>query len=117
MATNIRALLFALLVVVYGSACALRLPGAESHVRQGDTTALGGPDGGGPWPCAAHLEEAANVGVGMNVGFMVGHNTVRRAVMGLENRAPTESELQRMKRMVANLRDRVSRITGTSLPS
>ena len=25
----------------------LRLPGAESHVRQGVTTALGGPDGGG----------------------------------------------------------------------
>ena len=79
----------------------LRLPGAESHVRQGVTTALGGPDGGGPWPLAEYLEAAANVGVGMNVGFMVGHNTVRRTVMGLENRAPTASELQRMKRMVA----------------
>ena len=67
----------------------LRLPGSESHVRQGVTTALGGPDGGGPWPFEEHLEAAEEVSVGMNVGFLVGHNTVRRTVMGLEKRAPT----------------------------
>ena len=60
-----------------------RLPGSETHVRQGVTTALGGPDGGGPWPFAEYLDSATALGVGMNVGFMVGHNTVRREVMGL----------------------------------
>ena len=79
----------------------LRLPGAESHVRQGVTSALGGPDGGGPWPFAEHLQSAADLGVGMNVGFLVGHNTVRRQVMGLENRTPTADELNRMQDMVA----------------
>ncbi len=79
----------------------LRLPGAETHVRQGVTTALGGPDGGGPWPFAEHLDSAETLGVGMNVGFMVGHNTIRREIMGLDNRAPTDGELRRMQAMVA----------------
>jgi dihydroorotase/N-acyl-D-amino-acid deacylase len=83
----------------------LRLPGAESHVRQGVTTALGGPDGGGPWPLGTYLDSAAAVGVGMNVAFLTGHNTIRREVMGLANRAPTPVELQRMEAMVAQAMD------------
>lgn len=79
----------------------LRLPGAESHIRQGVTTALGGPDGSAPWPLDAYLDEVEALGVGLNVGFMVGHNTVRRAVLGLEDRAPTTSELDEMKAMVS----------------
>lgn len=79
----------------------LRIPSAESHIRQGVTTALGGPDGSSPWPLDEYLAEAAALGVGMNVGFLVGHNTVRQAVLGLEDRAPSERELERMKQMVA----------------
>lgn len=79
----------------------LEIPGGESHLRQGVTTALGGPDGGAPWPLSDYLAEAEALGVGLNVGFMVGHNTVREAVMGLEDRAPTASELQRMRQMIA----------------
>ncbi len=77
------------------------LPGAESHVRQGVTTALGGPDGSSPRPLAEYLDKAAALGVGINVGFTVGHNTVRRAVMGLEDRAPTAEELAEMRAMIA----------------
>ena len=76
------------------------LPGGESHVRQGVTTALGGPDGTAPWPLVSYLDRADEIGVGLNVGFMVGHNTVRREVIGLEDRAPTAVELIRMQRMV-----------------
>ncbi len=79
----------------------LRMPDAESHVRQGVTTAVGGPDGGGPWPFAAHLDSAQSLGVGMNVAFLAGHNTIRREVMELDNRAPTPAELERMRGMVA----------------
>ncbi len=79
----------------------LRLPGAESHLRQGVTSALGGPDGSAPWPLDDYMAEAQSLGLGMNVGFMVGHNTVRREVLGLEDRAPTPAELDRMKAMVA----------------
>jgi dihydroorotase/N-acyl-D-amino-acid deacylase len=79
----------------------LRLPDAESAVRQGVTTAIGGPDGGGPWPFDAYLDSAEAIGTGVNVGFLVGHNTIRRAVMGLADRAPTPDELATMTRMVA----------------
>jgi N-acyl-D-amino-acid deacylase len=78
----------------------LQMPGAKSHVTQGVTTALGGPDGSGPFPLSAYLDSAAKAGLGMNVAYLVGHNTVRRAVMGTEDRAPTPAELQRMIAMI-----------------
>ncbi|MGH7664497.1 MAG: N-acyl-D-amino-acid deacylase family protein [Gemmatimonadaceae bacterium] len=79
----------------------LRLPGAKSHVTQGVTTALGGPDGGAPWPLAPYLDSATVLGLGMNVAFLTGHNTIRREVMGMADRAPSAAELQTMQRMVA----------------
>lgn len=79
----------------------LDLPGAESHVRQGVTTALGGPDGGGPWPLGSYLDSAQALGMGMNVAFLAGHNTIRREVMGTQDRAPTDDELTLMRGMVA----------------
>ncbi len=39
---------------------------------------------------------------GINVVPLVGHGTVRIAVLGFENRAPTESELAEMKRLTAD---------------
>jgi dihydroorotase/N-acyl-D-amino-acid deacylase len=77
------------------------LPGAESAVRQGVTTALGGPDGGSPWPLADYLAERERAGVGINVAFLAGHNTIRGEVMGMADRDPTPAELARMERMVA----------------
>ena len=78
----------------------LRLPDAESHLRQGVTTGLGGPDGGSPWPLGTYLDSAAALGVGINVAFLVGHNTIRREVMGMDDRAPTPEELETMREMV-----------------
>lgn len=79
----------------------LRLPDAESAVRQGITTSLGGPDGSAPWPLAPYLDSAAAMGVGMNVAFLTGHNTIRREVLGMQDRAPDADELARMQHMVA----------------
>jgi dihydroorotase/N-acyl-D-amino-acid deacylase len=79
----------------------LRLPDAESAVRQGVTTAVGGPDGGGPYPFGAYLDSVESTGTGVNVAFLVGHNTIRRSVMGLADREPTPDELERMRTMVA----------------
>jgi dihydroorotase/N-acyl-D-amino-acid deacylase len=78
-----------------------RMPDAESHVRQGVTLAVGGPDGGGPSPFGAYLARLDSAPLGMNVAFMTGHNTIRRAVMGLANRKPTPDELARMQSLVA----------------
>ena len=76
-------------------------PDAQSAVRQGVTTALGGPDGGGPWRVGAYLDSATRIGVGVNVAMLAGHNAIREDVMGRADRAPTAEELARMQRMVA----------------
>lgn len=79
----------------------MRLPDAESHVRQGVTLALGGPDGGGPWPFGKYLDSLdQHFALGMNVAYLTGHNTIRRKVMGNANRKPTDAELDSMKAMV-----------------
>ncbi|MDA9015492.1 D-aminoacylase [Flavobacteriaceae bacterium] len=81
------------------------LSDCESHVRQGVTTSLGGPDGRGPIPFGVYVDSLAQLGVGMNVGFLVGHNSVRREVMNLDNRKPTPVELHQMKSLVAQAMD------------
>src|SRR5437868_10061841 len=39
--------------------------------------------------------------VAVNIAFLVPHGTVRMAVMGTENRAPTDDELDKMRALVA----------------
>ena len=78
----------------------LRMPDAQSAAMQGVTLALGGPDGGGPWPFGTYVDSADRSGLGINVAFLAGHNTIREAVMRTANRAPTPAELQRMQQMV-----------------
>lgn len=79
----------------------LTMPDAESHVRQGVTLALGGPDGGGASPLGPYLASVERQKLGLNVAFLTGHNTIRRAVMGTANRPATPDELARMRQMVA----------------
>lgn len=76
------------------------MPLAESLVRQGVTLALGGPDGGSPWPFGSYLDSLSNTELGINVAYLIGHNTIRKEVMGLEDREPTSEELELMKRYV-----------------
>lgn len=81
------------------------LSDCESHIRQGVTTSLGGPDGRGPLPFGHYLDSLSQLGVGMNVGFLAGHNAIRSKVMQLDNREPTADELQAMKDLVAQAMD------------
>lgn len=79
----------------------LDMPLMESALRQGVTFALGGPDGGSPLPLKPYMESVRTAKPGINVGYLVGHNDVRRAVLGMAARAPNDAELARMKRLVA----------------
>lgn len=72
-------------------------PNALSSLYQGVTTALGGPDGNSPFPLKPYMDTLSTLPLGINVGYLVGHNTVRRLVMNLDNRAPTAQELDSMK--------------------
>ena len=74
----------------------------EGFVRQGVTTVFGGPDGGFAPAQIRQLTEAyASGGIGTNVAFYVGHNAIRRDVMGDEQRrSPTDEELDAMRALV-----------------
>lgn len=74
---------------------------AAAELAQGVTTIVGNPDGGGPVDLAkqrATLE--ADGGIGVNVALLIGHGSVRSAVMGAAHRAPTTDELTRMTALV-----------------
>jgi N-acyl-D-aspartate/D-glutamate deacylase len=81
------------------------LPIAESLLRQGVTFALGGPDGGGPWPFGQYLDSLENMNLGLNVGYLIGHNTIRKEVMGMEDRKPSNEELELMKSYINTAMD------------
>lgn len=76
------------------------LPEAESHIQQGVTTAIGGPDGGSPLSIGPYLDSLDKVGIGINVAYLIGHNAVRLEVMGLENQKASEEEIEQMKGLV-----------------
>jgi N-acyl-D-aspartate/D-glutamate deacylase len=67
---------------------------------QGITTIFANPDGGGSVDMAAQRAELMEHGLGVNVAQFVGHGSVRSAVMGTEDRAPTPAEFGEMKSLV-----------------
>jgi N-acyl-D-aspartate/D-glutamate deacylase len=75
------------------------LRGAVPLLTQGITTVLVNPDGGGPTDLVRQKQDYA-AGVGVNVALMVPHGSVRSAVLGAANRAPTSAELDRMRALV-----------------
>ena len=98
-------------------------PRAESKVRQGVTTEVIGNCGGSAAPMTGLAREMRErrrspygidvdwetfddylrrleEGVAVNVAALVGHGTVRRCVMDLEERAPSQGEVEEMKRLV-----------------
>jgi len=75
-------------------------PDAENYIRQGVTTVIGGPDGGSDLSIAKLLGDFESTPASINFGTFIGHNTVREAVMGRADRAPTASELEAMKQLV-----------------
>lgn len=76
------------------------LGAARPLLAQGVTTVLVNPDGGGPVDLAAQRRALEANGVGVNVGQMVPHGSVRSAVLGMADRAPTPDELGRMEELV-----------------
>lgn len=83
----------------------MELPMMESMLKQGVTFALGGPDGGGPWPFGEYLDSLEVTSLGINVGYLTGHNTIRKEVMGMEDRHPNPDELSKMESMVTKSMD------------
>jgi len=75
-------------------------PRAENFVRMGVTSVIAGNCGGSALDVADALAKIRRDGVAINYATLIGHNTVRRAVMGTANRDPTVAELAKMKSLV-----------------
>ncbi len=73
---------------------------AEALLRQGITTVLLNPDGGGPTDLAAQRRAIEARRPGVNAALMIGHNAVRSAVLGAKDVQPTAAELDRMRALV-----------------
>ena len=81
-------------------------PAAENNLRQGVTTVIGSPDGGGSVRVADYLAKVEAARPAINVGTFIGHGAVRGAVVGQANRVATAEELERMRDLVgAGMRD------------
>jgi N-acyl-D-amino-acid deacylase len=76
------------------------LSAAQPLLAQGITTVFVNPDGGGAVDLPAQGRQLLEHGLGVNVAQLVPHGSVRRAVLGMDDRAPTPAELERMRALV-----------------
>jgi len=77
-----------------------KLAAAVPILYQGITTVMINPDGGGLADLRPQISDIQRHTPGVNVIPMIGHNGVRREVMGLVNRRPTIAEHARMEGLV-----------------
>ncbi|MBR5307493.1 MAG: D-aminoacylase [Clostridia bacterium] len=88
----------------------ITFPEQREKAEQGITTSVGGQCGTSIAPCSRDTEDKGiyeNMGTfiqsakdnpqGSNTALLIGHGSVRNAVMGTENREPTTEELEKMK--------------------
>ncbi len=80
-------------------------PDVSNYLYQGVTTILTGNCGKSPVDVGDFFASVEATGIGPNLGLLIGHNNVRDAVMGNDNRAPTDDELGRMQDLVREAMD------------
>jgi len=110
----------------HGDYSILKFPTADNLIMQGVTTAVVGNCGTSPAPVSIvsldllkesmgyrfeldwdwrsfgeFLRRIEQNGTAINIAPLVGHGSIRAAVMGMEDREPTNKELQEMKQLLA----------------
>jgi len=75
-------------------------PGIENYLHQGVTTILAGNCGNSPVHLDEYFNSVEDTGISLNLAMLIGHNDVRKEVMGNDNRAPTAEELLQMEALV-----------------
>ncbi|HEX5708927.1 MAG TPA: amidohydrolase family protein, partial [Pyrinomonadaceae bacterium] len=78
---------------------------AENFLTQGFTTLVTGNCGRSAQSLAQFFSRLESAGTAVNVASLVGHNTVRRQVLGESPRAGGADEIARMKSLVARAMD------------
>jgi N-acyl-D-amino-acid deacylase len=75
-------------------------PTADNFIYDGVTTVVTGNCGASNTDIKKYLAYIDSVHLSINIATLVGHNDVRKAVLGRANRDPNETELQQMEKIV-----------------
>lgn len=76
-------------------------PTADNYIYDGVTTVITGNCGGSADDLQRFFWRLDSMKTSINVASLVGHNTVRRLAMGLDNRLATADEQKKMEELVA----------------
>ncbi len=76
------------------------LPRAENFVRMGVTTLVTGNCGSSSTDTSEFLGRIQAKPLAVNLATLIGHGSVRRQAMGLDDRAPTSEEMKKMEAIV-----------------
>ncbi len=77
----------------------------KGYLCMGVTTVLCGMCGGSPVPISKQARTLTKQGFGTNVGYFIGLGSVRRKVVGRQDRIPSPEELEKMKSLVKDAMD------------
>jgi N-acyl-D-amino-acid deacylase len=78
----------------------IRIPTAGNFILDGVTSVVTGNCGSSVVDIASYFRGIDSVKVSLNIATLIGHNSVRRAVMGESQRDPTAEEQQQMEQLV-----------------
>jgi N-acyl-D-amino-acid deacylase len=78
-----------------------RNPLATNFIYDGVTTVVTGNCGGSSDNMKSYFNYIDSLGISINVAALIGHNSIRKQVMGSANRHATEQELQKMEFITA----------------
>ncbi len=78
-----------------------RNPLASNFLYDGVTTVVTGNCGGSADNLNTYFNQLDSIGMSINIASLIGHNTIRKQVMGTANRHATEVELQQMEKIAA----------------
>ncbi|HWI93584.1 MAG TPA: D-aminoacylase [Flavisolibacter sp.] len=78
----------------------IKTPTADNFIHDGVTTVITGNCGSSNIDIKKYLQRIDSIKLSINVATLIGHNDVRRQVMGTANRYATEEELQKMEKIV-----------------